>query len=629
MTDDMALLREYASQNSDQAFATLVSRHINLVYSVALRQVGDTHLAEEITQCVFIILARKASSLGSGTILSGWLCRTARYASANALKIQRRRQQREQEAHMQSVLNEPDSETWTQIAPLLDNALEHLGEKDHNAIVLRFMEGKDFKQVGAVMGTGEDAAKVRVYRALEKLRKFFVKRGIVSTATIIAGIISANAVQAAPAGLATSISAVAVTKGLAASGSTLTLVKGALKLMAWAKAKVAIATGAAVLLAGGTTVVVMAKAVPQPAFWLQGVVGNFTNAPQIVLIRRTKFPEANHGSSVAGERMIAVNVPVEAILKEAYGENYLRTVKPPNMPKGNFDFLVNLPTGSRTAFQTELKKKFGMTARREVREADVLVLKLKTPDAPGIKVSDKTSSQFGPYGDLRYHRVDAEGYSGRQVKAAGLILYLESRLQKPVVDQTGLTNNYDMDLKWDHGSEAGQSERLKQAVLDQLGIQIVPSRERIEMLIVERFTNLTSVKSLAAQEEVAFAGEFFRVPGVALVNEGGKQIPITISTTQVSEGVLSPTVTRLAGEMEVSRTSYQQLQPSAWFAFVESASRVWIFDGKEDLCVLLMTEKNWTLAEAADPAAPVNLKACPREVRKALPEMVRIKYFNR
>src|ERR1017187_10550560 len=138
ITDDMALLREYARRNSEEAFTMLVSRHINLVYSVALRQVRDPHLAEDITQAVFIILARKADSLGSKTILPGCLCRTARYASANALTIQRRRQRREQEAHMQSILNEtanepmPD-ETWNQIAPLLDGAMEQLRQKDHDA----------------------------------------------------------------------------------------------------------------------------------------------------------------------------------------------------------------------------------------------------------------------------------------------------------------------------------------------------------------------------------------------------------------------------------------------------------------------------------------------------------------
>src|SRR2546425_10999747 len=106
MNDDLTLLREYARRNSEEAFAALVARHVNLVYSVALRQVRDPHLAEEITQAVFIILARKADSLRDKNILPRWLCRTAGYASANALTIQRRRPHREQEAHMQTLLKE-------------------------------------------------------------------------------------------------------------------------------------------------------------------------------------------------------------------------------------------------------------------------------------------------------------------------------------------------------------------------------------------------------------------------------------------------------------------------------------------------------------------------------------------
>jgi DNA-directed RNA polymerase specialized sigma24 family protein len=140
LNDDLTLLREYARRNSEEAFATLVSRHVNLVYSVALRQVRDPHLAEEITQAVFIILARKADSLGDKTILAGWLCRTARYASANALTIQRRRQRREQEAHMQSQLDQPQSdlsrrseaeaeETWRQIAPCWTARWNNSGKK--------------------------------------------------------------------------------------------------------------------------------------------------------------------------------------------------------------------------------------------------------------------------------------------------------------------------------------------------------------------------------------------------------------------------------------------------------------------------------------------------------------------
>lgn len=228
MSDEMTLVREYAQSNSEQAFATLVSQHVNLVYSVALRQVHDPHLAEEITQAVFIVLARKAKSLSPKTILSGWLCRTARNVSANTLKIQRRRQLREQESHMQSLVNESDSDAWSQIAPLLDEALNCLGEKEHDAVVLRFFDGKELKHVGAAMGTTEDGARMRVNRGLERLREFFTKKGVTLSTTAIAGAVAANSVQAAPTGLAAAISSAA----LSGTAITTTAVLAATKTIA-------------------------------------------------------------------------------------------------------------------------------------------------------------------------------------------------------------------------------------------------------------------------------------------------------------------------------------------------------------------------------------------------------------
>jgi RNA polymerase sigma factor (sigma-70 family) len=255
-TDDGALLRQYVENSSDEAFAGLVTRHINLVYSVALRQVGNPHAAEEITQAVFIILAKKAVQLRHYRALSSWLFQATRLTAGNFIRSESRRHRREEEAYMQTVLDKAGTEVWPRIAPLLDTAVAALREKDRQAIVLRFYEGRNLREVGLALGTSKDAAEKRVNRTLEKLRKNFTKRGVSSTTAIIAGAISANSVQAAPVALAKSATAVAITKGVAASGSTLTLIQGALKIMAWTKLKTAAVTTAALILAAGTPVVV-------------------------------------------------------------------------------------------------------------------------------------------------------------------------------------------------------------------------------------------------------------------------------------------------------------------------------------------------------------------------------------
>jgi RNA polymerase sigma factor (sigma-70 family) len=256
--DDHELLAQYAQgprENSEAAFAVLAERHVNLVYSTALRSVGNAHAAEEVSQAVFIVLANKASRLSRRVVLSGWLYKTTRLTAANFLRGEFRRQKREQEAFMQSTLQEPaDDPAWRQIAPLLDDALDKLGERDRNAIVLRFFEDKNLHEVGLALGASEGAAKMRVNRALEKLRKIFGKRGAVLSAVAIAGAVSANSVHAAPIGLSKTVSALAITKGAMAGGSTLALAKGVLKIMAWSYVKTGIVTGAVLLFAAGTTI---------------------------------------------------------------------------------------------------------------------------------------------------------------------------------------------------------------------------------------------------------------------------------------------------------------------------------------------------------------------------------------
>ena len=225
-TDDSGLLRQYAENHSDEAFAALVTRHVNLVYSVALRHVGDPHQAEEVAQAVFIILAKKAGQLRHDKALSSWLFQATRLTASNFVRGETRRHRREQEAHMQSVLNESGSDVWSRIAPLLDDAVAGLSEKDRHALLLRFYEGRNLREVGAVLGASEDAAEKRVNRAVEKLRMFFAKRGVTVGASGLVVAISANAVQAAPGGLAVTISTAAALGGTAiAATATATAVK--------------------------------------------------------------------------------------------------------------------------------------------------------------------------------------------------------------------------------------------------------------------------------------------------------------------------------------------------------------------------------------------------------------------
>jgi RNA polymerase sigma factor (sigma-70 family) len=255
-TPDAGLLEEFARNESEAAFAELVRRHVNLVHSAALRHTQNAEHAQEITQAVFIILARKAARLRRSTVLSGWLYNTTRLTAANFRRAEFRRVRREQEAFMQSTLQEPAPDAaWRELSPLLDEGMARLRATDRDAVVLRYFENKSLSEVGVALGVEERAAQKRVSRALEKLRKFFTKRGVMLSAAVIAGSVSANSVQAAPAGL--TISAVAAAKGSAVTASTLTFVKGTMKTMTWIKLKFALGVGVAALLAGGTATIVL------------------------------------------------------------------------------------------------------------------------------------------------------------------------------------------------------------------------------------------------------------------------------------------------------------------------------------------------------------------------------------
>lgn len=218
--EDPDLLRAYTEQRSEQAFTDLVNRHIHFVYSTALRLVQDAQLAEDVTQLVFIRLARKAQSLQQGTLLTGWLYRTTQFVAQTVLRSDWRRRKRESLAMQFSEMNHHSESVWKDIAPLLEEAMGHLRQADQDAVLLRFFSGKSLREVGAALGVSDDTAQKRVNRAIEKLRQYFTRRGVVVPSALLISALAAHSVQAAPAAV-TSAVATSVASGTTAASSAM------------------------------------------------------------------------------------------------------------------------------------------------------------------------------------------------------------------------------------------------------------------------------------------------------------------------------------------------------------------------------------------------------------------------
>ena len=204
---DLELLGRYARDHAEDAFAEIVRRHLNLVYSAALRQVRSPHVAEDVAQSAFTDLARSAERLLPDTVLSAWLYQVTRRTAIDVIRREARRQLREQIALEMNAINST-TEDWAHIAPLLDDAMSALDDTNRTAVLLRYFENLSLHEVGDALGASEDAAQKRVSRAVERLRDYFAQHGVTVGASGLALIISANAVQAAPAGLVITISTI-------------------------------------------------------------------------------------------------------------------------------------------------------------------------------------------------------------------------------------------------------------------------------------------------------------------------------------------------------------------------------------------------------------------------------------
>lgn len=500
MTDapDAELLEQFARNHSEAAFKALVQRHVSLVHSVALRHTSNPGHAQDITQAVFIVLARKAGSLGRKTVLPGWLYNTARLTAANFQRAEARRIRREQEAFMQSTVeNSPLDDTWRELSPQLDEAMAGLNAGERDALVLRYFQNQSMAEVGRVMGLPENTAQKRIGRALEKLRKTFLKRGVASTTIIIAGAISANSVQAAPIGLAQTISATAAVKGAVASTSTLTLVKGVLKIMAWSTTKTAVVIGVTVLLAAATTTVTVKEVQKHhnsEAWQLGPVNGKILSQPPFqtaILPTRAaqRKPKDGGGAIWMGDgRIIQINASAEDIVRAAFsptgGQSITmfdptRTVVDVPLPPGNYDTLSNPRKGAHEALQAEVRKQFGVTGDIETVTTNVLFLEVFLPHSPGLKLSRK-------------HNTSSSNYSNNSISLQNggmpqLSQVLEGMTDIPVIDRTGLTNGYDIEIYWPNkGSGQPNRDELKQALRQQVGLDLVEGTAPVDLLFITK-----------------------------------------------------------------------------------------------------------------------------------------------
>ena len=212
--NDQELLGDHAQNGSEDAFAALVRKHIDLVYTAAMRKVVDPHLAQDVTQSVFLALARGAPKLQGCAVLSGWLHRTTRNLAAMTVRGEVRRRVRESEAAFMNQDSEPKA-AWQEIAPQLDDALERLSSIDRDALLLRYFQHQTAREIGQLLGLSEEATQKRLVRSLDQLRRTLLGRGVNVPGSALAGALSVEAVHSAPAALAGSV----ITTSLASSAS--------------------------------------------------------------------------------------------------------------------------------------------------------------------------------------------------------------------------------------------------------------------------------------------------------------------------------------------------------------------------------------------------------------------------
>ncbi len=497
------LLQDFATSRSEEAFRALVDRHIDFVYSVALRQLHDPHRAQEVAQMVFIDLAGKASRLPPGTILAGWLFRATRFAAAKLVRSDLRRQHRERQAAMDHAepAASPVDPRWQDLEPVLNEALDELSDADRDAVLLRFFEKKALHEIAAHLGLNEATARKRVGRAVDKLRRVFVRRGVAISVPVLTAALLAQSSPAAPAGLAATVTGLAL-QGQALAGmtaSTTVVGKGILKLMALSKLKIAAATTGALLVLGGTVHVIQYLhqpgrihrlfAVDQDDDAILRIIRQMNSrglaeAPPRLFLRASGEPDGSEGAIARNGRFMGHNVTAIELIATAYNTTpgRLRLANSVRLPAERFDYLVSLDSDQRTSLQNAIREKLGLSARLQPRTEDVYVLTARAGEFENLRPSE------GPANNLRIRNRDGE-LSFENATVDAFARSLEHMLERPIVDESGLQGRFDIHLLLpDPGDSANARpsfDAVRKAASEQLGLELKRDQRELEMLVVD------------------------------------------------------------------------------------------------------------------------------------------------
>ncbi len=418
MKTDSQLFAEYVHQGSEAAFRELVERHIDLVHSAALRESrGDGSVAEDITQAVFTEMARCATKLVSHPAFSGWLYTCVRRMTANAMRAEQRRKDREQKAFAMNELlaTEPGDQLWQQVRPVLDDAMHELDQEDRTAVVLRFFEERSLKEVGAALGLNENAARMRIERSLEKLHGLLSRKGINSSASTLATVLVAGAALKAPSALASSVATAAMTAVPAVANSSMLT---AAKLLTVTRTKAVVVAASVVMVATFLLFNHLHSSLPvHPA---SGTLSTFAN------LMGQQTPSASTDSVVVAAKTVAASVTAlqcldaetgaplpdtklhlfymfddgrGKIVKSVTDSNGRLAVEKPQPPYRYLNMFVtaegHVPKVTRWGLERQMPMEYTMKLERGVTISGVVVDQTEQP-VPGAKIQLDTPDGNDP-----------------------------------------------------------------------------------------------------------------------------------------------------------------------------------------------------------------------------------------